>query len=215
LFTVKNRWGASLLILAVLFLGSVAARASFDLPWRLVFGPSETESAAVGLGLILLSDAVVGLTALWLGRAWFRMRMIEFAYLFRSQRVPDIVAGSLLAGFGEELLFRGVIQRGLITCLGLPPPVAIGLTALLFGLAHHVRGWGMAPMAAWAALQGVWLGLLFHWSGSLSVNIAAHSLHDAAGFVGLAIVRRWGLPAVGKNRGNEPRTQSQNAGSGP
>jgi uncharacterized protein len=78
----------------------------------------------------------------------------------------------LLAGLGEELLFRGVLQPVLARWLG----VAGGLVVsnVLFGLLHPLI-WTYIVLSF---LLGLYLGALGLWSGNLLVVIVAHGLYD-------------------------------------
>jgi hypothetical protein len=84
---------------------------------------------------------------------------------------------SLCAGIGEELLFRAVIQGGLTLVAGVP--FAVVVASCLFGLCHAVTH-GYAVIAA---LIGIYLGLLWVWSGNLLVPIVAHVVYDFAALV--------------------------------
>ncbi len=95
-----------------------------------------------------------------------------------SHHTPlDLVANlffiALFAGVGEELLFRGVIQR-LLTRIFKSPWAAIIVTAALFS-AVHLQFYGFFPRL----LLGILLGAMFWYSGSLWVAIAAHFIYDA------------------------------------
>ncbi len=79
---------------------------------------------------------------------------------------------AVLAGVGEEILFRGVIQRLLTRKYG--RWMAIIVTAALFS-ALHLQFYGFFPRF----LLGIVLGVLFAFSGSLWVAILAHFFYDA------------------------------------
>jgi membrane protease YdiL (CAAX protease family) len=87
---------------------------------------------------------------------------------------------ALLAGVGEELLFRGVIQAWL-TERG-PLWLAIAAASLLFGVGH----WLSASYAALASLIGAYLGILFLVSGNLLVPMVAHAAYDVVALFALA-----------------------------
>ena len=88
---------------------------------------------------------------------------------------------SLLAGFGEEALFRGFLQQGLAGAVG--EPIAIAVAALAFGAAHAMS----RAYAVIATLIGVYLGALYAATDNLMVPIVAHALYD---FVALLWLRR-------------------------
>jgi len=92
-----------------------------------------------------------------------------------------IVLVSLLAGIGEEVMFRGVIQAGLADRL--PAWLAVGIAALLFGAAH----WLTTSYAVFATLIGIYLGILFLVTGNLLAPAVTHALYDA---VALSILVR-------------------------
>jgi hypothetical protein len=90
------------------------------------------------------------------------------------------VAISLMAGIGEEALFRGVIQTALAGRL--PVWSAIAITAVLFGVVH----WATAIYALLAGLIGAYLGLLYHLTDNLLAPIVTHALYDLAALSALA-----------------------------
>jgi len=87
-----------------------------------------------------------------------------------------LLALSLGSAFGEELFFRGLVQRGLAPRIGVVP--AIGVGALAFGAAHGDWAHGAA-----AALLGVFLGVVTHAAGSIRPAIAAHATNNAVALV--------------------------------
>lgn len=78
-----------------------------------------------------------------------------------------------LAAVGEELLFRGLIQRILVRWFR-SPWVGIIIAAILFS-AMHVQFYGFLPRL----LLGILLGALYWYSGSLWTAILAHFIYDA------------------------------------
>ncbi len=71
---------------------------------------------------------------------------------------------SLAAGFGEEILFRGVLQ----------PWIGLYLASLIFGLLHALS----LGFFLFATAMGLYLGGLYHASGALLVPILAHAVYD-------------------------------------
>lgn len=92
--------------------------------------------------------------------------------LFRGSGTPAIFWVALLAGVGEELLFRGVIQTALENQFGALP--GLFLAALIFGLAHYVT----RAYFVLATLMGLYLGWLYQWTGNLLVPVLVHFLYD-------------------------------------
>jgi CAAX protease family protein len=92
--------------------------------------------------------------------------------LFRSCTLLDLAAISLLAGVGEEMLFRGVLQD--LFSRWLDPWLALTLASILFGLLHLIT----PTYAVLAALMGAYLGWLYARTGNLLVPIMTHTLYD-------------------------------------
>lgn len=84
----------------------------------------------------------------------------------------ELVLVAALAGWAEELLFRGVMQVGLARLL--PDWGALLVAGAAFGLAHFVT----PTYALLAGLAGLYLGGLFWLEGSLTAPIVAHTLYD-------------------------------------
>lgn len=93
--------------------------------------------------------------------------------VFRACTLLDLAAISLLAGVGEELFFRGLLQ-GLFS-RWFHPYVALAGASVLFGLLHAIT----PAYALLAALVGIYLGWLYVHIGNLLTPIIAHSLYDA------------------------------------
>lgn len=109
------------------------------------------------------------------------VRLVEarLGPLFAGSSAAELALVAALAGLGEELLFRGVIQTALAGHL--PLWVAVLVTAAIFGLAHFLT----ATYAVFAAIVGAYLGSLFVVTGNLLAPILAHALYD---FVALKIL---------------------------
>jgi hypothetical protein len=89
----------------------------------------------------------------------------------------QLIAIALLAGVGEEALFRGAIQGGLESIWGTMP--ALLLASFAFGLGHAVT----RAYAVLAALMGVYLGALWVVTGNLLVPIVTHAVYDGVALV--------------------------------
>lgn len=85
----------------------------------------------------------------------------------------NIVCIAALAAVGEELLFRGIGQRLLIKMFK-SPMAGIVVSAILFS-ALHMQFYGFLPRFT----LGVFLGIMYWYSGSLWVAIIAHFVYDA------------------------------------
>lgn len=87
--------------------------------------------------------------------------------------ILNLIFIAAFAAIGEELFFRGVLQR-LFIKLTKNPWIGIILTALLFS-GFHLQFYGFFPRL----LLGVILGILYWYSGSLWTSILAHFVYDA------------------------------------
>jgi membrane protease YdiL (CAAX protease family) len=85
----------------------------------------------------------------------------------------NVITIAVFAGVGEEIFFRGIIQRILIRATR-SPIAGILLTAALFSF-FHFQFYGFVPRLILGAL----LGAAYWYSGSLWVAILAHTFFDA------------------------------------
>ena len=92
--------------------------------------------------------------------------------LFVGWNTGQLLLISLLAGFGEELLFRGVIQSGLTHWLGTVPGLVLG--SLIFGACHPMT----AAYLVVTTFMGVYLGSLWIITGNLLAPVITHALYD-------------------------------------
>ncbi|MFM8432844.1 MAG: lysostaphin resistance A-like protein [Bacteroidota bacterium] len=90
-----------------------------------------------------------------------------------SDLLLNIVVVALLPAIGEELVFRGVLQR-LFNELVRNRHAAVILTAFVFS-AIHMQFYGFLPRF----VLGLLLGYLTVWSGSLWLSVTAHFVNNA------------------------------------
>ena len=81
----------------------------------------------------------------------------------------DLLLIALVAGFGEEVLFRGVLH----------PLAGLFWSNVLFGLAHCVT----PTYALLAGVLGGYLGWLLNFSGNLLAPVVAHGTYDFLAFL--------------------------------
>ena len=82
---------------------------------------------------------------------------------------------ALIPSIGEELFFRGIVQKKLGNILK-SPHVAVIITSFIFS-AIHMQFFGLLPRF----LLGVILGYLFFYSGNLWTSVLAHFINNAMG----------------------------------
>lgn len=155
-----------------------------DLPWAWSDPSRVSPAAAIAIGLLAAAGfAVMAFIMLRVLPGWRPVAAMRRLYrdvmmpLFRGCTFAEIAAISVLAGIGEEVLFRGAAQHeaGLI------------LTSLVFG-ALHIGGRSTVALGGWAALLGALLGWLAIATGGLLAPIVAHVVYDA---LALSYIR-WG-----------------------
>ncbi len=176
---------------AILFEGSLAVVAMAvgwflpTPPWRRIHWTWQAAGEGAAAAVPLLA-AMLALRSAHAGPFGRLNRLVdEFVVpLFAGCRIADFAVIAIVAGFGEELLFRGVIQAALANWLGITAGIAIA--SLLFGVAHIIT----PTYASLAALIGAYLGWLAFASGDLLAPIMTHAIYDFAALVHLTSGKR-------------------------
>jgi hypothetical protein len=92
---------------------------------------------------------------------------------------------SATAGFCEEIIFRGYLQRQFAE-LTRSMLVGVILSAVVFGAAHGYEG---VPRMLLIAVFGLMFGLLAWWRKSLRPGMIAHAWHDSISGAVLHLLR--------------------------
>ena len=100
--------------------------------------------------------------------------------MFAEVPVAGLLVISFAAGFGEELLFRGLMQT--VFAEWMPMWMAILFSAAIFGAMHYLT----MTYAILATLMGCYLGILFYATDQIWVPIISHAAYD---FVALCYMR--------------------------
>ena len=87
--------------------------------------------------------------------------------------VMNLLIVAILAGFSEELFFRGMLQRLFVGCRW-NAGVAVWVAAAVFS-AMHMQVFGFVPRL----LLGAFFGYLLLWSGSLWLPVLMHVFNNA------------------------------------
>jgi len=118
----------------------------------------------------------------------------QISFMLKKRSLHDLLLNLLFvavfAGIGEELLFRGMLQRILIR-LFRNPAAGIIITAVIFS-AIHLQFYGFLPRF----ILGILLGCIYWYSGSLWPAILAHFIYDA-----FAVVMIYFNPALADQEG--------------
>lgn len=133
------------------------------------------EDFGLGIAICLPMLLAAGILLRWPIGPFAKIKQISeelIAPLFAPCTVLDLAIISLLAGLGEELVFRGVLQPVFGSRLG--PLPGLLLTSLLFGFLHPLTG----TYIVLATSLGLYLGWVAdQWDNLLPV-IVAHALYD-------------------------------------
>ncbi len=164
---------------AVLFEGGLGFIAA-GLGWWIEQRPVETfhwsvGAAALGVAVSLpLLIVFVLCTRLPLAPFVRIQRLCEEVVrpLFAGCSVSDLAAISLMAGIGEEVLFRGVLQAAFSRWFGVW--VGVSLASVLFGLLHLIT----PAYALMVTAMGAYLGCVWLVSDNLLTVIVAHAVYD-------------------------------------
>lgn len=159
-----------ILVLLCIALGMLSGASAEQLGWAVHNGWRD-----VGLGIIIgiTTQMVANASTLLAIGMWGKeiyspvvMRNIMPRTRAEWLLVPAALALAVLL---EELLFRSLLIGALSMTVPLPILV-IGFSAI-FGLMHSPQG---ALGVAMTGLMGVWLSMLFLWSGGLLLPLVAH-----------------------------------------
>lgn len=102
---------------------------------------------------------------------------------------------AVLPAIGEELIFRGILQK-IFTDLTGKVVWGILISAVLFS-SMHMQFQGFLPRFA----LGVLFSYFYVWSGSLWLPIIAHFINNAIAIIGYTMIYKGDLPAEAENVG--------------
>jgi membrane protease YdiL (CAAX protease family) len=109
-------------------------------------------------------------------RSLRKVLLVDVRNLFIHAKIFDLFIISLLAGFSEEFLFRGVLQA----------KFGIIIAGILFGLMHFIT----PSYALIAAVMGLYLGFFFSATGGLLAPIQLHFIYDFGALISLRFVAK-------------------------
>ena len=178
--------GLAVLAIVIAWFAGISLREMF------ILEPLHFLVAAVAIVPMLLFCRFVYL--LPLKSVEFTSRFLHSVYrdFIRHCSVTQLLFVAVMAGIGEELLFRGVIQTTLVQSFGGETRgliIGIALSSLLFGLVHPIN----KLYVFLCFVIGIYLGLLFAWTGNnLIVPIIIHTFYNFVVF--LAMPQLIGFP---------------------
>jgi membrane protease YdiL (CAAX protease family) len=122
-----------------------------------------------------------------------------------AQMVIFTLVNSLLVGISEELMFRGIIFRGVLAQPQFNIWPAIWLTAILFGAIHALNGFmtgnfvAALAQAITATMSGLWLHAIRLRTKSLYPAMFIHGLWDFSLFIFVTSLGLAGATAVSQS----------------
>jgi hypothetical protein len=158
------------LVLACIGLGVLSGASFQKLGWTLDNGWRD-----LGLGIIvgLLTQLLANGITLLAIKVWGKeiYSPVVMKNIMPRSRIEwlQVPAALALAVVLEELLFRSLLIGGLSTTV--PVPILVVGFAAVFGLMHSPQGMLGVVMTG---VLGMWLSLLFVWSGGLLLPLVAH-----------------------------------------
>ncbi|GGD41218.1 CAAX protease family protein [Emticicia aquatilis] len=123
---------------------------------------------------IAFPESMKGLEALLKGMEDKLAETTKFFTDFTSfwQFLLAFLVIAVIAGVGEELIFRGLIMRKLLLGTG-NPHIAIWVSAFIFAVIHF-QFYGILPRM----MLGVLFGYFYLWTGNIRVPIFAHIFNN-------------------------------------
>lgn len=186
--TIENVSRRTLLASALILESAILLVAVSSMGYTGLWPGIDVTSSGLGIGLLAGAAMAGGVILIARSHARFFHRVRQdldlIIRLFGKCRLPDLAIVSLLAGVGEEMLFRGLLQSWLLTFL--PPHPAVFVTAAAFGAAHAIS----PSYAVFATVLGLILGYVCLWTGGLPAAMMAHAVYDfGALYYGTRILR--------------------------
>jgi uncharacterized protein len=156
----------------------------------------------VGLGLlaIVASTLIVSLLVALSGSEATPEQVLTGGLMETPlQLTLAVIAAVVLAPLAEELLFRGLLHRGLRRRLRIVPATA--LSSVLFAVVHVDVALSQPLALVGLTLVGVVLAIAYERTGSLVVPIVIHAVHNAVTITAVVIMARLDLDLVGAGLG--------------
>src|ERR1700729_3048492 len=149
----------------------------------------------IGIAFLFWAVVIVMLVGLQLSIGK-RPQTAKAVFMLAPGSLPEMIARialSATAGFCEEFIFRGYLQKQLHAITG-SDAAAVAIQAVCFGVAHSYQGVkSMITITVYGALFGI---LAVH-RKSLRPGMIQHTMQDSFAGLGFALLRRLGkVPAV-------------------
>lgn len=147
--------------------------------WKTAFSCSGSQMRSAWLPLVAALCGIVAITV-FVEQVQLE-NVLEQQFAEMMQNGLGIISICLAAPIVEELCFREGILGGLVR-RGVKPWVAIGISALIFGVIH-----GNPVQIAGAGLMGIILGIIYYKSGNIVLTTILHIFNNSLATI-LALV---------------------------
>jgi uncharacterized protein len=171
-------------------------------PLRPLIGPvgplGRNLATGTGLGLlaIIASTLVVSLLVALTGSEAAPEQVLTGRLMETPVELAlAVMAAVILAPIAEELLFRGLLHRGLRRRVRIVPATA--LSSVLFAVVHVDVALSQPLALVGLTLVGVILAIAYERTGSLLVPVIIHAVHNAITIAAVVITSRLDLDLVG------------------
>ncbi|MBB6094439.1 hypothetical protein HNQ60_003326 [Povalibacter uvarum] len=138
--------------------------------------PSLSEGLKRALPIMTLTVLVAMLLSLAMGYVRFEPRWHSLFWIWA-------IANLFLTCLSEEAFFRAFIQRETQNALGSRPyavPIAVSISAVLFGVAHFAGGW---PYVVLATVAGLGYALVYERTRRIELAMLTHFALNATHFL--------------------------------
>ena len=137
---------------------------------------------AIAVAVMIAGSCIISSISFWeligLDESYFPedIEKMESRYGPMSKCIPGVIAGVILAPIAEEILYRGILLRGMLK-MRWYPWIAIPMSALLFSIMH-----GTTLQTINILPFGIILGWLYWRTKSLYPGIFMHIVNNAIAF---------------------------------
>lgn len=140
-------------------------------------------SFSLFLGMVFISNSVVELIPTE-GKFWGDWYQSLQQMMLLSMQSPWLmfILAVVMAPIFEEIVFRGIILKGLLN-RGVSPTVSIWISALLFGLVH-----GNPWQFVGGAMMGFALGLIYYQTKTLLIPMVLHALNNGVALASIYLI---------------------------
>ncbi|HXQ25591.1 MAG TPA: type II CAAX endopeptidase family protein [Candidatus Acidoferrales bacterium] len=155
--------------------------------WTRWWEPLRDIGVAFVFWLVVLM--VLGTLRFSLGDNPDQLRAMKLLVPQNTREMIGFLALAVTAGFCEEIMFRGYLQRQFLALTG-RIEIAVALQAVVFGMAHTYQGW---KGAVTIGVYGAMFGTLAVIRKSLRPGMMQHAFQDSLAGIAIRLLSKRGL----------------------